>query len=485
MVAGYDRRQSTGEPTQIVSQRLWVPGDRQTGRVLVKKESVMSFRTVPTGEYVPDHVADPYAWMMNSSQAEKRAMAEANGLARKGKISGKQKPTLKGIVDRSHPYTKEVQEIATSHTRTDYTHGQSSSSGFITRGGPLWANQAQVASAHRGRIPFPLSVAGASYTTGYSIPLISTSDLASVGADAIGRVAPSSDGVNLPLMVGELVRDLPRVIGASLFDRGASVWKMGANEFLNYVFGIAPTVRDLALLAETLMSLSQRILQIQRDAGRGVRRSYGYPVRTRNESFDSSELSSQGIILMAARFNDYGPYQAGDFGSRVYGGNFVSELHAYEEVRDFFNGSFTYYLPKISGFETRVSEYMASMNKLFHLQPSSQAVYQLTPWSWLLDWAYDVGSLLRTAEVVQDDNLVINYGTATRLGIRTLRQSTRVASDSTPDNPSYGTVHTVRRSFKMQRIRANPYGFVSPLGSAFTPMRLAILAALGISRSGR
>jgi hypothetical protein len=261
---------------------------------------------------------------------------------------------------------------------------------------------------------------------------------------------------------------------------------MGADEFLNYVFGIAPTVRDLAKLAETLMSLSQRMIQIQRDAGRGVRRTWSYPVRIKNESFSGdSQLSQHGVVTMMPQFSDYGPFPVGDgLGlSSISAGLPVSELHVSEEVRDFFNGSFTYFLPAMGGFETRVSEYMASMQKIFTLKPSSLALWNLTPWSWLVDWCYDISSLLRTAEVVQDKNLVINYGYITRLGIRTLRQSTRVSSSPGPW-ASYGQVHTIARSFKMVRLRANPYGFVSPLSSEITPMRWAILAALGFSRLG-
>lgn len=488
-MAGYDRRITNGPPAQLVSQDVTngVPLERRTGKNLVKRKEILSFRDIPSGEFVPDHVADPYAWLINTTSARKRQESTAKSLkAKVAESSYARRHSTRQVLDAGHPYSKDEQEILTSHNSTDYLlQRYGSSTLYKVRGGPLWATGAVVNAADRGRIPFSLSTGtglSSSYTVGDQIPLVSASGLASVGADAIGRVAPSSDGVNLPYMVAELARDMPRAIGASLFDGDAPIWKVGADEFLNYVFGIAPTVRDLAKLADSLQNLSKRIIQIQRDAGRGVRRKYSYPVKIKDETFTPSQVSNPGQLILAQRSSSYGLVMASDIASRIAGVT-SSELHVREEVRDFFNGSFTYYIPAIAGFETKVSEYMASMNKLYHLQPSALAVYNLTPWSWLLDWCYDVSSLLRTAEVTQDDNLVVNYGYVTRLGIRTLRQSTLVSATSgLSAGPS--TVHTIRRSFRMVRLRANPYGFVSPLSSEITPMRVAILAALGISRSG-
>ncbi len=487
-MTGYDRRKSTGTPAQLVSQDVTngVPNVRRTGKNLVKKVEVVSFRTHPEGEFIPEYTVDPYAWQFNATAARKRQDAIANGLSERdpnlfGNKTIKKKDLPLPVLDKGHPYSKVEQEILTSHNSTDYLCQRSGSgSNFKVRGGPLWAVSGQVAISQRYRIPFPLSAQGTTYTVGDSIPAVDIGDLAAIGGDAIGRVAPSSDGVDLPYMMAEALRDLPRVIGHSLLLPGASIWKMGASEFLNYVFGIAPTARDLAKLADSLMNLSQRILQIQRDVGRGVRRKYSYPIRSKDVTFASSDLSSYGQILLAQRSNAYGALASDDI-ARSISGVQSTELHAHEEIRDHFNGSFTYFLPRIPGFEARASRYMAAMNKLYHLQPSALAVYNLTPWSWLLDWCVDISSILRTNQAAQDDNLVINYGYITRVGIRTLRQSTTVsASSGISSGPT--TVHTIRRAFRMTRMRANPYGFVPPIGSEFTPMRLAILLALGISR---
>ena len=147
-----------------------------------------------------------------------------------------------------------------------------------------------------------------------------------------------------------------------------------------------------------------------------------------------------------------------------------------------FSGSFSYYLPNSDGFSGRVSRYVAQLNKVLGLSVGFETTWQLTPWSWLVDWFIDVRSSLALHDRLADDSLVINYGYVMAETFRSATQHTELTYNADRISAPLFVATTVTSSRK-ERVRCNPYGFIAPGATELTPFRLSILAALGMNRT--
>jgi hypothetical protein len=253
------------------------------------------------------------------------------------------------------------------------------------------------------------------------------------------------------------------------------------------VFGILPTLSDAKKFGKTLNELSLRLHQYRRDAGRHVRRGFNFELQQDVEVFGSESLEQ--ILISAANTGTFGF----DRNTNVIGSGssnlgsiptsaVSTELFMHKSRSVWFDGSFTYFIPEIPGFSGRLEKYLVEYDRMLGLQMDSNAAWQLSPWSWLVDWFFDISENLAAIEVAHDDNLVMNYGYAMERTICTAVAKTQFlpASLGTLGN---STLTTELRTETKRRVRANPYGFVKGSDeSVWTPYRLAVLAALGISR---
>jgi hypothetical protein len=97
----------------------------------------------------------------------------------------------------------------------------------------------------------------------------------------------------------------------------------------------------------------------------------------------------------------------------------------------------------------------------------------------------DISAILRTADVAADDSLVVNWAYASRLLERQVIQQTKYNAIDPDRKPALTNVSTMYSVVRKERLRGNPYGFDLQTSANWTPIRFAILAALGISRSPR
>jgi len=107
-------------------------------------------------------------------------------------------------------------------------------------------------------------------------------------------------------------------------------------------------------------------------------------------------------------------------------------------------------------------------------------IWQLIPFSWLVDWFLNIRKSLDLYEKVKDNSLVINYGYIMGKTVQTAIQETKVTANI--GATSIKSVRSVYLSTRVERLRANPYGFILPTNVALNPQQWAILAALGITR---
>lgn len=283
------------------------------------------------------------------------------------------------------------------------------------------------------------------------------------GTTAIARVTPTNAIASVATSLGELREGLPSIPGKTTFKEG----KIGSigSEYLNLEFAIKPTLADIAKFKKARLTQEKKLAQLYRDSGRMVRRRYTFPPEVSTTTVRRQDVP---YVPPGTSLTSY-EASVGDL-----------EIVTRTENRFSFSGAFTYFMPKQEGFAQKMSE----LDAIYGIYPDAEALWNLMPWSWAIDWVSNTGDLIQNLTSFSQDGLVLRYGY--------IMCHTLVRVDMTwTGNLSDGDVlvpdrlHTQYRYERKQRRRATPYGFGLDFG-AFTPRQIAIIAALGMSgASGR
>jgi hypothetical protein len=302
------------------------------------------------------------------------------------------------------------------------------------------------------------------------------SDLENWGNDAISQTIPTEAEASLAQFMGELREKFPSLPGASTLRHGSSQpHKTAGDELLNLEFGVKPMISDITDMAKSVINFRKIVDQFDRDSTQWVRR--------KKMLVDSSDTSF--VPMGPGRVNAFSSVYANakDPIKTMFGGTglpLALDKRVEKTQRVWFSGCYTYFLHKAQGFMDRVARYEQLANKLLGTRITPSTVWELTPWSWLIDWNVDVGSYLRSLEAFRSDSLVLRYGyimCETRTEITyTVPVNMKSKLGTYHGSPSASYVkHTKTRT------RANPYGFGST--SNYSSRQWAILGALGLTRS--
>lgn len=150
-------------------------------------------------------------------------------------------------------------------------------------------------------------------------------------------------------------------------------------------------------------------------------------------------------------------------------------------VDRWFTGSYSYFLPM--GFDA--SSYLDRVMTLTKVSLTPELLWELSPFSWLADWALHLGDSLKANELAVSELLHIHYAYAMEQTVDTIY--TDINLFGTPsgsirtDLPRY--IPSTWTRTRKKRIKANPFGFTTGSTGGLNPRQLAILAALGLSKS--
>lgn len=497
MTSGYDDRSRVTD--RLVQEDRNYLGVVNTSAISRKsQERVISFRSDVKGTPLDSRSVDLYAGFFVQSPPIASYLnpgprflseLESAGLAEKSDYR-----SLNGLgFDNGHPFSSTKTSVNTSHAGTsnrwwpnNFSHNASS----MRYGGPVYHSSVRLSASGAAKMPFRFGGTGtnAYRTFAPNVAIESNPDtLASDGTRAIALCAPSVPRVSTAAIVGELLTGFPLLPGWALKGNVLSdaplIGGFG-DEYLNTVFGLIPTVSDAQKLSRELLKISRSLHQFRRDAGKRVRRSFYFPETIFAGSFKTPDIDQVAIAAAGA----------GSFGFNVtrVGGSSSSgiissppidatELFISEKRKTWFKGSFTYFMPEIPGYSGRLEKYLVEHDRILGLQLDTRTAWQLMPWSWLIDWFTDIRENIAAIEVAHDDNLVMNYGYAMEESVRTAVAKTMIPPGVMNDRAEQ--LNTSLRTTTKRRVRANPYGFVGGSdGTAWTPYRLAVLAALGITR---
>lgn len=232
-------------------------------------------------------------------------------------------------------------------------------------------------------------------------------------------------------------------------------------EYLNYMFGVAPTIGYVQDLRSAIGDKDKHLDQLHRDSGRWVRRRAEVFSDT-SSTYTRNATASPGVVGPSINFQ-IAP---------------AGVLHTFTKVerRAWFSGAFTYYLPE-SGQRRRLAE----LDKLYGVKPGVDTAWELLPYSWLVDYKTSAGAVISNLSAFGADGLIMPYGyimgqVKTTTDYRWEGQLRGADGVSKPAVLEATVVKTTK-----QRERAHPFGF-GVLPGSLSGRQLSILAALGLSR---
>jgi hypothetical protein len=267
--------------------------------------------------------------------------------------------------------------------------------------------------------------------------------------------------------MAELYREgLPSLIGSQFLRDKSAFFRSLGGEYLNVQFGWKPLISDIKNAAKAITDSKEILDNLAKHSGKRLHRFRMLPDETSTSVF----------------FDNNGGY------TPIRGTNTThfSTKARYSRTESFFkrtwfSGEFTYHYDP--GQQAEIERIANQARLLYGLELTPETLWNLAPWSWLVDWVVNVGPVLSNMTAFQQDGLVMRYGYVMQ---HTRRTITHHNASATPrpgvSLPLTGPLAHRFSGSRKQRLQANPYGFGVTMQS-LTSRQLSILVALGLSRS--
>jgi hypothetical protein len=338
----------------------------------------------------------------------------------------------------------------------------------------------------------------------------SDSDLVTLGTSFVKSTNPIQSQVNLLSDIAEALVDgalIPELLGktivSSVIDprKRRELIKAVGGEYLNFIFGYKPLADDAAKVGVLVDTVNGLIDQWIKDSGTIVRRrrrvpgvfkadssrelSFSFPTCTnfafwpsvpgrvynlpyvqypgwQDSSTAGSKMSLQG--LMASRVSSEITFSAG------------YEFDVTKMFLDVPSGESAADLMHNAALRDDLKEIA------FGLDPASilTALYDATPFSWLLDWFANIGDILDNFRGLNLRGVQLLWGYITETVIR--ESYFEYALTWNPTGNIFFRTNGFFDQKSIRRIRATPFGFGTSFGS-LSASQSATLAALAAAKS--
>jgi len=291
------------------------------------------------------------------------------------------------------------------------------------------------------------------YIANHVTSYLDLSDLDELGASLVDAVRPTNPSVDTATTVAELFNE------GKFFSLTPDSSLSG--NYLNYSFGIAPTVSFVKDFTTAARSADAILEQYERDAGKLVRRQWDLP---------KDITSDQGSGTLWTRWRFPSDTDQG-FTYDLQGG---WKWDRKRVIKRRFAGAFTYPLP-VEGWRRTLAEF----ERLYGVMPGIDTAWELVPFSFVVDYFSNAGSVLSNLNAFTLDGLVMPYGYVSEEIISDYTFSGTYSYRETPTGPLKSRSQLLELKIKQKRRRkANPFGF--GVDGDLTGRQLSILAALGI-----
>jgi hypothetical protein len=138
-------------------------------------------------------------------------------------------------------------------------------------------------------------------------------------------------------------------------------------------------------------------------------------------------------------------------------------------------------LPKV-GYDP--TSYLSRLDHLIDLRITPSTLWELAPWSWLIDWGLRIGDSIEANLSLADDRIHAQYCYAME---ETRDKQYISATASTIDTTTrryegWSNQYLTMTRVEKRRTRANPFGFTLGGAASLSTGQLAILGALGLTK---
>jgi hypothetical protein len=297
----------------------------------------------------------------------------------------------------------------------------------------------------------------------------SDSTLNALGATAISRCRPTSSTSELSVAMGELYKDgLPHLVGSQSWRERTLTARNAGSEYLNAEFGWLPLVNDVTSFGNSVVKSDDILKQYEADEGKVIRREYSFP----------QEQTVSSPVLLS---NSQAPYGVGTTTSGGPGPSTNGQWYKQTTTvkNRWFSGAFVYGVPKVIRDSSDLPDLAAKADKLFGISLTPDVLWNLTPWSWAIDWFTNVGDVLSTVGDMMSQGLVMKYGyLMEETSVRVTYSLTGVQFNGKPAPVPNSYLEVITK----KRVKASPFGF-GISWDGLSPFQVSILAALGFSRT--
>jgi hypothetical protein len=317
-----------------------------------------------------------------------------------------------------------------------------------------------------------------------------TTDDVSMGKALINSAAPNRPSANVSVTLGELLfGGLPALSELwKLRDRTSAIKALGS-EYLNVNFGWFPLVADITKIVQALQNATAILDNFQRNSGQFVRRRRSLPPLEVTYLYEGSNVIEGSANSLEAYRPDGSLLTAPSGGFAASTSGTVVSISARQDR--WFSGAFTYYVPEPGhGFFGDLARFEALANKLLGTRLTPEVLWEIAPWSWLVDWFVGVQNNISVATRFQSDGLVLHYGylmvrdRVTVNSLHRIRYASKANASAPIDYNASKNAFARTTLDRKRRIKSTPFGFgLNP--SSFTARQWSILAALGMTRGPR
>jgi len=302
---------------------------------------------------------------------------------------------------------------------------------------------------------------------------------------------PGNPVGNADQFIGEL-HELPS-IPLLLKNRLRNIKDIAGN-YLNVEFGWKPLLNDIEKMYRLTFTIDDKLSRLIRNNGLEIRR------RSKKEVTNEDEIIAEGVLTRPfAHLGDVsiggdsaleGYYTLGPFGPNgLYPFSDATGSVTYVAKRITTTttsncGTFKYYCPDIGSLQWTERAKL----ELFGANPSPSTLWEVLPWSWLVDWFSNVGDIISNLQTnaVDNETLTNFFSMKTVKTVRTIEANVQWNGQvvSFPGSTFYSSFSSGSAKLEYSRLelhklrqQASPFGFGVP-SESFTARQWAILAAL-------
>lgn len=271
------------------------------------------------------------------------------------------------------------------------------------------------------------------------------------GTTAISLCNPVNPASNLGTALAEFRREgLPSLPGISTWRNRTLRARSAGDEYLNYEFGWAPLVDEVTNVRDAARNSRDIMNHYHRGEGSNTRRRFDFSSDHSTVAFKTTQLP-----LGAEAYWE----SAGGTPSKV--------LTLTKERKRWFEGCFTYGLPSSTDSWGKLVGIGSQADELFGIALTPDVLWELTPWSWAVDWFSNAGDVVNNVTNFGLAGLVMRYGymmeeTSSIISIeyspfkyRTSKSNGEILSKGVSSGTCSGKIEKVTK----RRVPASPFGF--------------------------